>query len=331
MIGEEQDTVCIKVSLPQLQSPTSRLLSKSRAVALLGKAEHSDVILQPTSGEFILANSAYLKRNPYFAAQQNFNNQLNNSKSHIINVDPPFAIGFRVVLECIYAHSLVYCQQVFSVNNFVPVFVNAQYLQEENLVQAGVDWFYKNWRTVIKCQMFSCSYIGEDVVSKLLTAFKSDDIDDDQDDRVEVEAQTTVNNDDDSGNTSDDSDGDESDTKKIETMEANNAAAVFNILLAWAKGWDQDASSKELRAFVAKEVNFAKIRSARWTFLSKKYSKVFHLCVTGKEIHSFSIKMQQEANRELYCSSCNRSFKVSDIPTANMPCHHVDLVEEEEL
>ncbi|KAJ3294515.1 hypothetical protein HDU79_010822 [Rhizoclosmatium sp. JEL0117] len=175
MLTAKRKSVTIQV--PLAEASPDNLLTGSEAVVLIGQSSISDVVLQPSEGEFILASTSYLTRNPFFAAYQSFS-QLstpsNDSTVLPVKLNPPFTSAFRVVLECIYAHDLEFCQNVFSVNNFVPLFVNGQYFQEENILAAGLDWFHTNWKVAIKSDTFCSGAIGQDLVSKLLEKFKMD-------------------------------------------------------------------------------------------------------------------------------------------------------------
>ncbi|ORY31148.1 hypothetical protein BCR33DRAFT_857110 [Rhizoclosmatium globosum] len=163
-------TVSIKVTLSSNVKSTN-LLSGPHAANLVGDPDTSDIILQPSPGEFILANTEYLKRNVYFAAHQHVNESGLGKAEETLKVNPPFPSYFRLVLECIYAHSEEYCTEVLSKSNFGPLLMNGHYVQEENIVAAGCSWFHSHWKYASKSQSFSSVNVSQEMVSKLLDKF----------------------------------------------------------------------------------------------------------------------------------------------------------------
>ncbi|KAJ3071810.1 hypothetical protein HDU98_004743 [Podochytrium sp. JEL0797] len=151
--------------------PLGPLSTGPEAVELVGNPKHSDCILQPNPGEFIQAHSCYLHRNPYFAANLSFVDAQNKDKTVPFKVAPPFPSDFRLLLNCIYAHSIDYCYDSISPQNFVPLLVNAEFFQEDAVIAASVKWLVKNWALVIEAHDFSCRLVDQTTLGKLLDGF----------------------------------------------------------------------------------------------------------------------------------------------------------------
>ncbi|KAJ3294512.1 hypothetical protein HDU79_010819 [Rhizoclosmatium sp. JEL0117] len=167
-------TVSIKVTLSS-NAKSTNLLSGPHAANLVGDPDTSDIILQASPGEFILACTEYLKRNVYFAAHQRVNESGLGKAQETLKVNPPFPSYFRLVLECIYAHSEEYCTEVFSKSNFGPLLMNGYYVQEENIVAAGCSWFRENWKVASRSHTFCSANITKELVEKLLEKFNKED------------------------------------------------------------------------------------------------------------------------------------------------------------
>ncbi|KAJ3022719.1 UNVERIFIED_CONTAM: hypothetical protein HDU68_008962 [Siphonaria sp. JEL0065] len=157
------------------------LLSGVEAVALLADPEVSDMILQPSQGEFILANSSYLKRNVFFVNVL-VSTHTDHIKTNPLEVHPPYPTEFRSSIACIYANSEDYVLNKLGSCNFGPVLMNARYFQDETTIAACILWFSGNWSTVLsKSSTFNCLYIDQTMLEKLV-----DTVDEDNNKRLEL-------------------------------------------------------------------------------------------------------------------------------------------------
>ncbi|KAJ3073560.1 hypothetical protein HDU98_001227 [Podochytrium sp. JEL0797] len=145
------------------------LLTGATAVDLIGDSENSDVVLQPKRGEFIQAHSQYLRRNPYFEARHSFAKAASQEGQPTIKIDVQFPNEFHTILSCIYANSEDYCLDIFSGKNLCPLFMNAQFLQAESVIEAVAVWFSKNWYTAITSPTFTCHVLDDSSLARLLT------------------------------------------------------------------------------------------------------------------------------------------------------------------
>ncbi|KAJ3069893.1 hypothetical protein HDU98_007061 [Podochytrium sp. JEL0797] len=102
------DSIKVSIELSLATSPVAEpLLTGAAVVDLIGDAENSDVVLQPTRGEFIQAHSSYLLRNPYFAANLSFVEGQNKAHATTpFTVAPPYPNEFRLFLSCIYSQNV---------------------------------------------------------------------------------------------------------------------------------------------------------------------------------------------------------------------------------
>ncbi|KAJ3060395.1 hypothetical protein HDU98_003617 [Podochytrium sp. JEL0797] len=171
-MGSKKQANSVEVSLQVTlvkDVPAQTLLTGATAVDLIGDSENSDVVLQPKRGEFIQAHSQYLRRNPYFEAHQSFAKAASQEGQPTIKIDVPFPNEFRTILSCIYANSEDYCLDIFSGKNLCPLFMNAQFLQAEFVVEAAAVWFSKNWSSAITSPTFTCQVLDESSLARLLT------------------------------------------------------------------------------------------------------------------------------------------------------------------
>ncbi|KAJ3072335.1 hypothetical protein HDU98_003791 [Podochytrium sp. JEL0797] len=139
-----------------MSPPLEPLLTGPEAAELIGDAGNADILLQPSSGEIIAAHSAYLLRNPYFAAHLSFVEVQDRPLDMPIRVNAPHPAHFRFNLECIYANIPEFAHGTIVQNSFVPLAVNAQFLQDENLLSACT-----------AC----CRFMDEVILGKLLSEF----------------------------------------------------------------------------------------------------------------------------------------------------------------
>ncbi|KAJ3022721.1 UNVERIFIED_CONTAM: hypothetical protein HDU68_008964 [Siphonaria sp. JEL0065] len=144
------------------------------AASLVGDASHADLILQPQTGELVFASSDYLKRNPYFAAVFNdLTSFETNLPTH--KLSPPFPSEFRLLLTCIYANSTDYCLSRISPGNFSPLLANAEFFQDEIVLQACVLWFTTNWTRVVHEPTFSCAVLKQEILERIVGGIQSND------------------------------------------------------------------------------------------------------------------------------------------------------------
>ncbi|KAJ3202858.1 hypothetical protein HDU82_007018 [Entophlyctis luteolus] len=83
-------------------------------------------------------------------------NESNNRHLSVVRIKPPAPRQFRVILDCIYADYS--CAEdaaaVLSPDNFVGVYLNAQFTLADVLQDACCIWFARNWRSVISRDTF---------------------------------------------------------------------------------------------------------------------------------------------------------------------------------
>ncbi|KAJ3007463.1 UNVERIFIED_CONTAM: hypothetical protein HDU68_003500 [Siphonaria sp. JEL0065] len=166
-----KNCIALQVYLVKKNS-LKQLINGPAAVSLIGDPSISDVILQPSQGEFILANSAYLLRNPYFASRLGTAG-LESSSFSTLKVHPPFPSDFRLLLNAIYANTQEYCESRIVASNCIPLLMNALEFKADTVVAACLLWFSKNWTTAIKDYSFSSTCIDRETLSTLLSTLKS--------------------------------------------------------------------------------------------------------------------------------------------------------------
>ncbi|KAJ3029387.1 UNVERIFIED_CONTAM: hypothetical protein HDU68_012354 [Siphonaria sp. JEL0065] len=149
-----------------------QLINGPAAVALIGDPSISDVILQPSQGEFILSNSAYLIRNPYFASRLG-SADLESMSTSTLKVHPPFPSDFRLLLNALYANTQEYCASRIVASNCIPLLMNAIVFKADFVVAACLFWFSKNWSIAIKDSSFSSACIDKETLSSLLSTLES--------------------------------------------------------------------------------------------------------------------------------------------------------------
>ncbi|KAI9331189.1 hypothetical protein BDR26DRAFT_870512 [Obelidium mucronatum] len=147
-------------------SALTHLVSGPAAVALIGDRSISDVIIQVSEGEFILANSSYLLRNAYFSAR--FGPSSNSTFTAPLKIHPPFPAEFRQLLNCIYANTQEYCSLRIVSSSFTPLFMNALSFKVDHVINACLVWFHENWRSTTKEDNFSSACINQATLSEKL-------------------------------------------------------------------------------------------------------------------------------------------------------------------
>ncbi|KAJ3022724.1 UNVERIFIED_CONTAM: hypothetical protein HDU68_008967 [Siphonaria sp. JEL0065] len=175
-----ENTLEANLCIPLAESqPIEPLLSGFEAASLIGDRSISNVILQPSEGEFILASSAYLSRNPHFGTIFKAIISKGSSDSTLgtpFKLTPPFPTEFRCLLACIYANSQEYVYSILGVNNFGSLIMNAQYFRDGPTITACVFWFAEKWSRLMEDDcIFSCAVIDLETLKVLLTVIASNE------------------------------------------------------------------------------------------------------------------------------------------------------------